>query len=156
MFPQGLAHTGVYHPRLRPKKKYRLHNCLKKRPKHPYAVPLPYQYPFQMGPDIPGPMEVTHHCHILVVRCCYDQSQVFEGYYCLDRPTVILKGPYRAIPHLLCCQPFLLRSTPLSHWAVVTCCPFRDFHGTKISHRGHRGWGRFNSFNIITVSRTCL
>ena len=102
--PQGPAHAGGHHPRLRPPKKYRLHNFLKKYPQHPWALPLPSQYPCYMGPYILGLTEVTHHFRIIVVRCCYDPPQVFEGCYRLDRPTVILKGPHCAIPHLLCQQ----------------------------------------------------
>ena len=47
------------------------------------------------------------------------------------------------------------RSAPLLHCAVWLCDPFRDRHGTSISHRGQHGWGRFTYSIITTVSRTC-
>ena len=34
---------------------------------------------------------------------------------------------------------------PRLHCAVHWCVPFRALHGTIMSHRGHRGWGRFTS-----------
>ena len=39
--------------------------------------------------------------------------------------------------------------------AVVKCLLFSSRQGTSMSHWGHRGWGRFPSSSIITVSWTC-
>ena len=44
---------------------------------------------------------------------------------------------------------------PRFHCAVHQCFPFSDLHGTRMSHRGHRGWGRFTYSSITTVSLTC-
>ena len=49
----------------------------------------------------------------------------------------------------------LFRSSPRLHCAVNLCVPFRAFHGTSMSHMGHRGWGRFPSSRITTVFLTC-
>ena len=49
----------------------------------------------------------------------------------------------------------LFRSAPLAHCAVSGCLPFSLRQGTRMSHWGHRGWGRFPSSKIATVSRTC-
>ena len=49
----------------------------------------------------------------------------------------------------------IFRSTPWLHCAVHLCVPFRSFHGTSMTLRGHRGWERFPSSRIITVSLTC-
>ena len=46
----------------------------------------------------------------------------------------------------------IFHSAPQGHCAVRLCVPFRAFHGTSMSHRGHRGWGRFPSSNITMVS----
>ena len=35
------------------------------------------------------------------------------------------------------------RSAPLPHWSVVVWKPFRSFHGTRISQRGHCVWVGF-------------
>ena len=45
--------------------------------------------------------------------------------------------------------------TPFLHCAVHQCIPFNDRHGTSMSHRGHRGWGRLPSSSTTTVSLTC-
>ena len=51
-----------------------------------------------------------------------------------------------------CCR---FRSAPLLHCAVCQCIPFKDRHGTKMLHRGHRGWGMLPSSSITMVSWTC-
>ena len=33
--------------------------------------------------------------------------------------------------------------------------PFNALQGNSMSHRGHRGWGRFPTYKMTTVSRTC-
>ena len=45
-------------------------------------------------------------------------------------------------------------SAPFMHCAVLGWRPFKTAHGTIMSHQGQRGWGRFPSSTIITVSRT--
>ena len=40
----------------------------------------------------------------------------------------------------------IFHSAPWLHCNVSLCVPFRYFRGTSITHRGHRGWGRFPSF----------
>ena len=49
----------------------------------------------------------------------------------------------------------LFRPAPFLHYTVRRCIPFRSRHDTIMLHRGHRGWGRFPSSGITTVSRTC-
>ena len=49
---------------------------------------------------------------------------------------------------LFLCSPFV-------HCAVRRCILFKACHGTGMSYRGHRWWGRLPYSNITTVSRTC-
>ena len=51
------------------------------------------------------------------------------------------------------CRLFL--SAPFLHIALSWCLPFNDLHGTSMSHCEHLGWGRFPSYKMITISRTC-
>ena len=47
-------------------------------------------------------------------------------------------------------------SAPLAHLVLVACRPFRTTHGTRISQRGHHGWGRLPSSNMTKVYLTCM
>ena len=49
----------------------------------------------------------------------------------------------------------LFCSAPLAHCAVAGCLTFSVQQGTSMPHQGHRGWGRFPSPKMTTVSRTC-
>ena len=49
----------------------------------------------------------------------------------------------------------LFCSAPLAHCAVVGCLHFSVLKGISIFYLGHRGWGRFPSSKMTTVSRTC-
>ena len=53
-----------------------------------------------------------------------------------------------------CIMALKISRTPEAS-AVRLCVPFRAYHVTSISHRGHHGWGRFPSSRITTVSMTC-
>ena len=45
--------------------------------------------------------------------------------------------------------------TPFAHCTVPGWRPFSALRGTCMSHLEHRGWGKFPSSSITTVSRTC-
>ena len=47
-------------------------------------------------------------------------------------------------------------SSPFLQCTVLLCDPFKDRHGTIMSHRGNCGWWIFPSSSITTVSQTCL
>ena len=88
-------------------------------------------------------------------------------------PDVNTRTKYRNVVTFYSCSPYtsnalselslisdsaslrLFRSAPLAHWAVAGCLPFRSLQGTRMSHRLHHGWGRFTSYRMTTVSRTC-
>ena len=44
---------------------------------------------------------------------------------------------------------------PFLNFAVRRCILFISLHGTRMSHRGHPGWGRLTSSSITMVSQTC-
>ena len=75
-----------------------------------------------------------------------DSSGVLQA--CKDLSVLSLIYSTDSLPHF--------RSTPLVHWSVVVCRPFKSIHGTIISQRGCRGWVSLPSSKMTTVSLTCL
>ena len=61
--------------------------------------------------------------------------------------------PHSVLSHTSASSLRLFHSTPFANDEVLGWQPFKDTHGTRMSQRGHHGWGRLPSSKIIIVSR---
>ena len=126
-----------------------------KPPWHLRVCPLSSQNPRKLPPTLLRLLKVAYHRKTFIVSRRQHPPQVakchsfFIGSLCASKARSKLSLVSASASRRL------LLSSPLEHCAVAGCRPCRARLGTSMSHRAHRGWGKFPSSRITTVSSTC-
>ena len=145
--PQETTHAGDDHPGLQFEYQHRLHHGFKEKYGHQRLRPLSDEDSHHTLPHCPHPWQINDHHRPVVVRHQDHLPQVSEGGHHLQGEPIDNECPggdrLLLVRHKAPSLP--LRSAPFLHYSVHRCIPFSNLHGTRMSHRGHREWGRLPS-----------